>query len=157
MSSSPSRRDSGRGNGEATRPQSAIATGKENKLGSGFPTLFRPVTSDGTTNRRTPLSTVSDTMQNECLSEPSTVFATPLTSDHDHQSKSVVGNSNATDVALAELAVYAKQPDEVRMNALNKFLLKHLESDDFLVLVDDMDVAWARIAPGFGSAGRQGA
>jgi len=157
IGASSSKRKLSTGIGETTRPQSAITKGNENQQYAGFPPLFRPVTSDGATNRRAPLSAASDNAQNERLSKPSTVLLTPPTSDNDHQSCSIAEDSNATDAALSRLAVYAKQSDEARVDALNHFLLKHLESNDFLALVDDMDAAWARIVPGFGSAGRHGA
>ncbi|KAG9188996.1 hypothetical protein G6011_05864 [Alternaria panax] len=46
------------------------------------------------------------------------------------------------------LAAYAMQPDEGRRAVLNEFVFHHLESDDFLTLVQDMETAWARVAMG---------
>ncbi|KAL1801480.1 hypothetical protein ACET3X_001822 [Alternaria dauci] len=46
------------------------------------------------------------------------------------------------------LAAYAMQSDEGRRAALNEFVFRHLESDDFLTLVQDMETAWARVAMG---------
>jgi hypothetical protein len=46
------------------------------------------------------------------------------------------------------LAAYAMQSDEGRRAALNEFVYRHLESDDFLTLVQDMETAWARVALG---------
>lgn len=46
------------------------------------------------------------------------------------------------------LAAYAMQSDEGRRAALNEFVYRHLESDDFLTLVQDMETAWARVAMG---------
>ena len=144
----PRRQTSNHRSSEATRPQSAVSTRNENQRNTSFPPLFRPVTSDSSFHGRTSFSPVSEAAQNARRSEPSSFrLPTPLTSEVDHQT---------ADVTLAELAVYAKQSDEIRMDALNNFLLKHLENDDFLSLVDDMDAAWARIVPGFGSTGKHG-
>ena len=46
------------------------------------------------------------------------------------------------------LAAYTMQSDEGRRAALNEFVFRHLESDDFLTLVEDMETAWARVALG---------
>jgi hypothetical protein len=46
------------------------------------------------------------------------------------------------------LAAYALQSDEGRRAALNEFVYRHLESEDFLTLVQDMETAWARVALG---------
>ncbi|KAI4622426.1 uncharacterized protein J4E87_006368 [Alternaria ethzedia] len=44
-----------------------------------------------------------------------------------------------------QLATYAMQSDEGRRAALNEFVYRHLESDDFLTLVLDMEATWARV------------
>ncbi|KAA8626146.1 hypothetical protein PtrSN002B_002754 [Pyrenophora tritici-repentis] len=46
------------------------------------------------------------------------------------------------------LAEYAMQSDEDRMAALNEFIFRNLEDDNFLTLVEDVESAWART--GFG-------
>ncbi|RAR05631.1 hypothetical protein DDE82_003820 [Stemphylium lycopersici] len=46
------------------------------------------------------------------------------------------------------LLAYTMQSDEGRRAALNEFVFRHLESDDFLTLVEDMETAWARVALG---------
>jgi hypothetical protein len=136
-----SRRVPSRGNSGTLHPQSAFVTTKENHLSTQFPPLLRLASRDGMAHQRAPLNAMSETAQNERFHQPSYASATPLSSDFDHQT---------TSVALAELSVYAKQSDEVRMDTINTFLLQHLESDDFRTLVDDMEAAWARIGPGFG-------
>jgi hypothetical protein len=40
------------------------------------------------------------------------------------------------------------QSDEGRRAALNEFIFRQLESDDFLTLVEDMEASWARVALG---------
>jgi hypothetical protein len=146
---SPSRRTHSRGTGGVSRPKSALTAQKENQQLASSPPLFRPATSDSTA-RNHPLSAVGDSAQNERMPAPSAFLPTPPASDANYQSPLSPEGNNRADAALAELGVYAKQPDEVRMNALNSFILRHLEDDNFLALVDDMDQCWARIAPGFG-------
>ncbi|EFQ86208.1 hypothetical protein PTNB73_04578 [Pyrenophora teres f. teres] len=46
------------------------------------------------------------------------------------------------------LAAYVRQSDEGRRAALNEFIFRNLENDDFLTLVEDMETAWARTAIG---------
>lgn len=46
------------------------------------------------------------------------------------------------------LKAYATQSDEVRRAALNSFILKNLDNNDFLTLVEDMEINWARIGLG---------
>jgi hypothetical protein len=40
------------------------------------------------------------------------------------------------------------QSDEQRREALNAFILQHLDSDAFITLVEDMETCWARVALG---------
>jgi hypothetical protein len=46
------------------------------------------------------------------------------------------------------LTSYAMQSDEQRREALNAFILQHLDSDAFATLVEDMETCWARVALG---------
>lgn len=72
---------------------------------------------------------------------------TPSTSVASHHGVSM-SNPGAT-MSLNEnnqLATYVMQSDEGRRAALNEFVYRHLESDDFLTLVQDMETAWARVA-----------
>ena len=46
------------------------------------------------------------------------------------------------------LGSYAMQSDDRRREALNDFILRHLDSDDFITLVEDMETCWARVALG---------
>lgn len=57
---------------------------------------------------------------------------------------------NGTRSSHTSLAEYASQPDEDRINFLNRSLLQYLEDPDFLTLVGDIETAWVRIAPGHG-------
>ncbi|KAL6707765.1 hypothetical protein ACN47E_003886 [Coniothyrium glycines] len=49
---------------------------------------------------------------------------------------------------LDRLAGYDRQPEDGRRAALNEFIYLHLESDEFLALIEDMETCWARIAIG---------
>ena len=46
------------------------------------------------------------------------------------------------------LKAYAMQSDDGRKAALNDFILKALDSNDFLTLVEDMETNWARLGLG---------
>ncbi|KAI4621057.1 hypothetical protein J4E83_005420 [Alternaria metachromatica] len=74
-------------------------------------------------------------------------FDTPPTSVAGHRGVSM-SNPGATSSVNEhdQLATYAMQSDEGRRAALNEFVYRHLESDDFLTLVQDMETAWGRIA-----------
>lgn len=87
----------------------------------------------------TPLGTLSNTAQNT----HHTVFqSAPITPP-----ASVTGHRSGAN-EIDGLAAYAMQSDEERRAVLNEFVFRHLESDDFLSLVQDMETAWARVAMG---------
>ncbi len=46
------------------------------------------------------------------------------------------------------LKTYAMQSDDQRRAALDSFIFKSLDSEEFLTLVEDMEVNWARIGLG---------
>jgi len=72
---------------------------------------------------------------------------TPPTSVTGHRGASMSNPGATTSVnENDQLATYAMQSDEGRRAALNEFVYRHLESDDFLTLVQDMETAWGRIA-----------
>ncbi|RYO41325.1 hypothetical protein AA0111_g1216 [Alternaria arborescens] len=87
----------------------------------------------------TPLGTLSNAAQNTHNTVFQSAPITPPTSVTGHRS-----GTNETD----GLAAYATQSDEERRALLNEFVFRHLESDDFLTLVQDMETAWARVAMG---------
>jgi hypothetical protein len=97
-----------------------------------------------------PLSELSNAAQNLRRTMSQNAPATPPTSDAIFQDSSAYGaipNIGATDDQDG-LAAYAMQSDEGRRAALNEFVFRHLESDDFLTLVEDMETAWARTGLG---------
>ncbi|KAF1832102.1 hypothetical protein BDW02DRAFT_571434 [Decorospora gaudefroyi] len=66
-----------------------------------------------------------------------------------YQNQSAAGTASALDPSSDDsLAAYAMQSEEERRAALNEFVFRHLESDDFLTLVEDMETCWARAAFG---------
>ena len=75
--------------------------------------------------------------------------ATPPTSEPPCQNPSSSEQTTRFDPdSVDNLAAYAMQSDEGRRAALNEFIFRHLESDDFLTLVEDMETCWARVALG---------
>jgi hypothetical protein len=46
------------------------------------------------------------------------------------------------------LASYAAQSPEERRVILNEFFLQHIDSDDFVKLVEDVETSWAIIGMG---------
>ncbi|CAI6315576.1 unnamed protein product [Periconia digitata] len=83
--------------------------------------------------------------------DPPNRLSTPLSSDHAEQyyHKPRDSSDNSTNHATS-LATYASQPDEDRKTNLNCVLLQYLEDPSFLTLLEDVETAWARIAPGHG-------
>ncbi|KAF1938819.1 hypothetical protein EJ02DRAFT_353707 [Clathrospora elynae] len=96
-----------------------------------------------------PLKTLSNAAQNLRRTMSQNAPATPPTSEATFQDPSSSGigptvRRNDND----SLAAYAMQSEEGRRAALNEFVFRHLESDDFLTLVEDMETCWARAALG---------
>lgn len=54
-----------------------------------------------------------------------------------------IGTSDVND-----LKAYSMQSEDGRRATLNEYIFRHLESDDFLTLVEDMETCWARVALG---------
>jgi hypothetical protein len=68
-------------------------------------------------------------------------------------SHQILNGSGASNTTIGtndseRLAAYVMQPDEVRRAAINEFIFRNLESEEFLTLVEDMETAWARVALG---------
>lgn len=143
------KRTAGRSVSKTSRPQTAMAKGKENQPLTGFPTPYRPATSDGIARKR-PLSAISDAAQNENRTELQGALPSPPASEATYHPHLNLENNNGADNAFSTLAEYATQSDDRRMAALNSFILQHLEDENFLTLIDDMDACWARLAPGMG-------
>ena len=135
---------------DAIRPQSAIVqnnyTAMQQMMSSApvlSPTTPRPASSYNTTTIH-PLSIASN---NHSHAEISASLATPPGSDINMLSSSPPDKGNNEQHA-EELAAYAQQSNDVRLNVLNDFIFQHLQDDNFLTLVDDMAMTWARIGTG---------
>lgn len=108
-----------------------------NKPSSNMHTSPRPLSSPGSAAQN-PFRTIS---HNAPATPPTSdvTYAEAGTSQAAHDSASNTDNT---------LAAYAMQSEEGRRAALNEFIFRHLESDDFLTLVEDMETCWARVTLG---------
>jgi hypothetical protein len=92
-----------------------------------------------------PLSSLSNAAQNRRRTESNSPQSTPPTSETRRQTGVATEKIVAPQADPSEdLAAYAIQSDEGRRAALNEFIYRHIESDDFLTLLEDMETAWAR-------------
>jgi hypothetical protein len=137
--------------GETVRPQSAITQNNypamQQMMSSApvlAPTTPRPASSYNTATTY-PLSLGTD---NNSLAETPIALATPPGSDFNILESSSPKNQGDNDQHAKELAAYAQQSNESRLNELNNFIFHHLQDDNFLTLVDDMQMTWARIGTG---------
>jgi hypothetical protein len=97
-----------------------------------------------------PLSSLSNVAQNRRRTESQSPLRTPPTATSRHQA-ALAGAGGAPEVAANDdLAAYAMQSDEGRRAALNEFIFRQLESDNFLTLLEDMETCWARSGLGMG-------
>ena len=94
-----------------------------------------------------PLSAVGNADQNRCQSASTGACTSPSASgstnlvDHTFASTLSGDSENA-------LKAYAMQSDDGRKAALNDFIFKALDSNEFLALVEDMETNWARLGLG---------
>lgn len=96
-----------------------------------------------------PPGVLSNAAQNLCRVMSHNAPTTPPRSGAAYQGSSA-SSAGATSKKNDQdgLAAYVVQSDEGRRAALNEFIFRNLESDDFLTLVEDMETAWARAAFG---------
>lgn len=130
------------------RPHSAIAhnnyTAMQDVINAApilAPNTRRPASSYNTTTTH-PLSAVTN---NHGQTDRPIDLVTPPGSDVNMRSSSPGGNIERHS---EELAAYADHSNELRLNELNNFIFQHLQDDNFLTLVDDMQMTWARIGTG---------
>lgn len=110
------------------------------------PLSFRKLSS---TVLPTPFGSLSNTAQKTHHPMSHNAADTPPTSVASHRGATVSYMGSAIGMNGNDgLAAYALQSDEGRRAALNEFVYRHLESEDFLTLVQDMETAWARVALG---------
>lgn len=92
-----------------------------------------------------PLSSLNNAAQNRRRTESNSPVSTPPTSDARHQTSIVAEKSVAREAGPSDdLAAYAMQSEEGRRAALNEFIYRHLEDDNFITLLEDMETAWAQ-------------
>ncbi|KAF2844894.1 hypothetical protein T440DRAFT_461400 [Plenodomus tracheiphilus IPT5] len=88
---------------------------------------------------------IQDSQRASSRSNPTT----PPTSDAMAHDQTVLPSYRPNDDGtFDDLRAYVMQPGEGRRAALNQFIFRHLENDDFLTLVEDMETCWARAALG---------
>ncbi|KAJ4295411.1 hypothetical protein N0V90_007423 [Kalmusia sp. IMI 367209] len=139
------------GDEDSMRPQSAMTSNNYSamqQIMSSPPVLtptLRPATSSITTTRSPLSANVTNADLSRSRPELSASLPTPFASD-DNMLGSEGNRNNGT--AEEQLTAYAKQTNVVRVDELNDFIFQHLKDDNFLTLVDDMQMAWARIGSG---------
>jgi hypothetical protein len=94
-----------------------------------------------------PLSAISNGTQSRRQSASPGVFpSSPASGGKDRPNyttaPAILSDSGTT------LEAYAMQSADGRKAALNDFIFKSLDSDDFLILVEDMETSWARLGLG---------
>ena len=96
-----------------------------------------------------PLGALSNAAQNLRRVMSYDAPATPTTFVSPHQGSGMSGTGATGEKSDKDaLAAYVSQSDKGRRAALNEFIFRNLENDDFLTLVEDMETAWARAAFG---------
>lgn len=85
------------------------------------------------------------------LSSPSERRSQRLAQKYDQPQSEMQGIEMTTPIsqqqpAQDDLGRYAEQPDEVRMEAMNQFILANIEDDAFMKLCVDVESCWRRFA-----------
>lgn len=133
--------------------QEAYGDTQENRSPTSSSSNFSPLAykraSSNTSPPNRPLSSLSDSSQNRPHTDsPSSQLSSPISQTipkiHVHAETSNQSNLNLS----TDLSDYAMQPEEGRRAALNEFLFKNLENDNFLTLLEDMETCWARAGLG---------
>ncbi|KAL5115840.1 hypothetical protein ACEQ8H_006242 [Pleosporales sp. CAS-2024a] len=121
---------------------------RSSSSGSFFSPLSYNRASSTTLPLSQPLSSLGSAAQNIRRSTSNSPITTPPTSGTRCQSKSVPGQDGEFNAgASTDLAAYAMQSDEGRRAALNEFVYRQLQDDNFLTLMEDMETCWARHGP----------
>lgn len=116
---------------------------------SGFSPLSYKRAVSTTLPSTRPLSGLSNAAQNRRRTESRSPLSTPPTSETHGEANLVVEKSAALDTGANDsLAGYAMQSEEDRRASLNEFIFRHLEDDNFITLLEDMETCWARVGLG---------
>lgn len=97
----------------------------------------------------TPLRQISISAQNTFPSTPCALSPTLAQSEASYQDRilpELFYNAHANE----NLASYSMRPQEDRMAILNDFMMQQIDDDNFINLVEDVSVCWARIGLGLG-------
>ncbi|KAK7183675.1 hypothetical protein DPSP01_009537 [Paraphaeosphaeria sporulosa] len=158
LTSQPAKLDVGPGSAlnarDMVRPQSAIPqndyTAMQHIMSSApvlTPKTPRPASSYSTATMET-LGILHNNNNDDSPLETSAALGTPPGSDMNMLESSPTEHQGDSGQHTEELATYAQQSNESRLNDLNNFIFQHLQDDNFLTLVDDMQMTWARIGTG---------
>jgi hypothetical protein len=94
-----------------------------------------------------PLSAVGNADQNRRQSALPGAYTSPSVSGRKNRVDHTFASALSGDPENA-LKAYAMQSDDGRKAALNDFIFKALDSNEFLALVEDMEMNWARLGLG---------
>ncbi|KAF2468485.1 uncharacterized protein BDR25DRAFT_304922 [Lindgomyces ingoldianus] len=144
-----------------TIPRALNAASRSSSRAMDLPPLPQPTFIEDTNKlakvQRTPLNAsfdndvrpLSPTSQN-ARQIPSTASSPLCSSSSDTaRQKRVISQMSETTASHADnLAAYASQSQEERIAALNDFMMNQLDDDNFVTLVEDVSICWARIALG---------
>lgn len=133
-------------------PGSPFSQGDNQRLSSSSPAtsplLFKRANTTAVPSLP-PLGTPRSATQKLRWTIPQTIPAAPPTSEATCRDPTVPGVVSELRMDRNDrLKAYIAQPKEERRAALNEFIFRHLESDDFLTLVEDMETCWVKVALG---------
>jgi hypothetical protein len=113
--------------------------------GSNFSPLSYKKSVSNTLSPIGSLSGPSHATYNRRHNESASPLSTPPTSTSFQHTQVLAGPSGAkAAIDSDDLAAYAVQPEVERRAALNEFIYKQLENDNFLTLLEDTQTCWAR-------------
>ncbi|KAF2621614.1 hypothetical protein BU25DRAFT_415995 [Macroventuria anomochaeta] len=135
-----------RGRSKSTQPTTIYENQQTFSPTSSSPQAY-PTPASTSPSATRPLSAVSSGAQNRRQSASPGVFASPSASGGKDPTDLTLESAFAGDT-VNDLKAYAMQSDDGRRVALNNFIFKSLDSNDFLTLVEDMETNWARLGLG---------
>ncbi|KAF1911285.1 hypothetical protein BDU57DRAFT_560412 [Ampelomyces quisqualis] len=131
-----------------TSTQISIYEDQENRPPSSSNSNFSPLSYKKSASNM-PSSTGLLTDQHRRHTDSPSPLSTPPTSFSFQQTHVLAGPSAAkAAINSDDLAAYAMQSEEGRRAALNEFIYKQLENDNFLTLLEDTETCWARTGLG---------
>lgn len=128
---------------QENRPYSNPSPGSS---GSSPLSFNRPSSSMLSPNR--PINGLSSDAQHQRRSTSLSPLSTPTTMASPSTEKGFAPDGSTVAAAVDNLAAYAMQPAEGRRAALNEFIFQHLEDENFITLLEDVETCWARTGLG---------